>query len=121
VKIFEFKPDAKSRFSLLTGDLQKRKNFVPIFGLHAKTMIVDDSISVVGTFNLDPRSENLNTECITIMANKKMAKQISEFILTDMKTENAWETTKLFNPDHLANKSKQFKTKIHHLVPKDIL
>lgn len=121
VKIFEFKPDAKSRYSLLTGDLQKRKNFVPIFGLHAKTMVVDDSISVIGTFNLDPRSENLNTECVTIIASKKMAKQISDFILIDMKTENAWETTKLFNPDHLAKKSKQLKTKLHHLVPKNIL
>ncbi len=121
VKIFEFKPDAKSRYSLLTGDLQKRKNYVPVFGLHAKTMVVDDSVSVVGTFNLDPRSENLNTECITIIADKKVAKQISQFILTDMKAENAWETTKLFNPDHLATKSKQVKTKLHHIVPKDIL
>ncbi|MCA0430567.1 MAG: phospholipase D family protein [Bacteroidetes bacterium] len=121
IKIFEFKPDAKSRFKLLTGDLQKKKNFTPIFGLHAKTMVIDGSISVIGTFNLDPRSEYLNTECVTVIPNKQIAKNISEFILIDMQKENAWETTKTFNPDGLAPKLKQINTKIHHVVPKGIL
>ena len=39
----------------------------PIFGLHAKSMVIDGETVVIGTFNLDPRSANLNTECVTII------------------------------------------------------
>ncbi len=48
----------------MTGDLQVTLDYAPIFGLHAKSMVVDKNITVIGTFNLDPRSANLNTECI---------------------------------------------------------
>ena len=34
----------------------------PVFALHAKTVVVDSRAVFIGTYNLDPRSENLNTE-----------------------------------------------------------
>jgi phosphatidylserine/phosphatidylglycerophosphate/cardiolipin synthase-like enzyme len=64
IKIYEFKPDAAERRKIMTGDLQATLNFTPIFGLHAKSMVIDGKITVIGTFNLDPRSANLNTECV---------------------------------------------------------
>ena len=33
-----------------------------MFALHAKSMVVDGKIAYIGTYNFDPRSENLNTE-----------------------------------------------------------
>jgi phosphatidylserine/phosphatidylglycerophosphate/cardiolipin synthase-like enzyme len=60
VKLFEYKPDAAIRIQMLTGALQKEINYAPIFGMHAKSMVVDYHITVIGTFNLDPRSANLN-------------------------------------------------------------
>jgi len=64
VRIFEFRPDAQVRNDIMTGELQDVLINKPIFGLHAKTMVIDNKITVVGTFNLDPRSANLNTECL---------------------------------------------------------
>ena len=36
-------------------------------GLHAKSLVVDRRIGVVGTHNFDPRSENYNTEGAVII------------------------------------------------------
>lgn len=36
------------------------------WGVHAKRAIIDDQILVVGTYNIDPRSANLNSELILI-------------------------------------------------------
>ena len=67
VRVFEFRPDAAERYKMMTSALQKEIDFTPIFGLHAKSMVIDRRITVIGTFNLDPRSANLNTECIAIL------------------------------------------------------
>jgi len=61
INIYEFKPDAAVRFKVMTGALQQKINYTPVFGLHAKSMVIDKQIAVIGTFNLDPRSANLNT------------------------------------------------------------
>ena len=37
----------------MTGALQKKMNYTPTFGLHAKSMVIDNEIAVIGTFNLD--------------------------------------------------------------------
>lgn len=73
IRIFEFKPDSNERYEIMAGSLQKKLNYSPIFGLKAKSMVIDDDITVIGTFNLDPRSANLNTECVTIIRSKQIA------------------------------------------------
>jgi phosphatidylserine/phosphatidylglycerophosphate/cardiolipin synthase-like enzyme len=105
----------------MTGSLQKTISYKPVFGIHAKTMIVDDEITVVGTFNFDPRSAYLNTECITLIYSEKIAKEVREGIEVEMKPENAWETTLNFNPDTEASLMKRMKMKPMKLIPKDIL
>lgn len=121
VHVFEFKPDAAVRKKLLTGDLNKDSLHYPIFGLHAKTMLIDDEISVIGTFNFDPRSENLNTECITIITSKEVASRLKINLLEDLKPENAWETTNTMNPDSVCTIMKRIKVKTRRVVPKSIL
>jgi phosphatidylserine/phosphatidylglycerophosphate/cardiolipin synthase-like enzyme len=121
VRIFEFKPDALIRYKIMTGSLQKAISYKPVFGIHAKTMIVDDEITVVGTFNFDPRSAYLNTECITLIYSEKIAKEVREGIEEEMKPENSWETTLNFNPDSEASLKKRMQMKPMKLIPKDIL
>ncbi len=121
VKIYEFRPDALCRYHVMTGALQQKINFSPIFGLHAKTMVIDDYISVVGTFNLDPRSANLNTECFVSVYSSKMAKEVLKGINEEFQPQNAWETTTGWNPDHLVSKKKRIKASVRKLVPKSIL
>jgi putative cardiolipin synthase len=120
IQIFEFKPDAACRFKIMTGELQKELKFKPIFGLHAKSMVIDGETTVIGTFNLDPRSAYYNTECVTIIRNKKIAQGVLSGLEEEIKPENAWETTSKFNPDGLAG-DKQRKTWKGKILPKEIL
>ncbi len=121
VRIFEFKPDATERVRIMTGELQKTLEHQPIFGLHAKSMVVDGKITVIGTFNLDPRSANLNTECIVIMHSDKVSAKVLEGIEIEFNPENSWETTLDFNPDSEVSKGKRVKTWTRKILPKDIL
>lgn len=121
VQIFEFKPDAKIRMSLMTSKLQDSLKKAPIFGLHAKSMVIDCKTSVIGTFNLDPRSANLNTECITVIHSKQIANSITSYIEEELQPENSWETTLDFNPDGEVKTSKRLKTWTRKILPKGIL
>lgn len=121
VQIFEFKPDAAIRFEVMTGALQKEMNFTPIFGLHAKSMVIDGQIAVIGTFNLDPRSANLNTECVAIIHDTTIAGNLFHAMEIDMQPENAWETTLDFNPDAEAGWGKEIGVWFRGVVPKSIL
>lgn len=121
VRIFEFKPDAQARRELMTGILHQNLEQVPIFGLHSKTMVVDGKISVIGTFNLDPRSANLNTECFVIAHSEKITKGVLQGIEEEFQAENAWETTLKFNPDFEVSRKKRVKAWTRKIVPKGIL
>ncbi len=121
VRIFEFRPDAAERYKMMTGDLQKKLNYAPIFGLHAKSMVIDGEITVIGTFNLDPRSANLNTECITVIRSEKISQGVLKGMEEEFKMENSWETTLNFNPDDQADKMRRLKAFTKKVVPKEIL
>ncbi len=121
VHIYEFKPDAAVRFRIMSGALQRVMNFTPVFGLHAKSMVVDNKIAVIGTFNLDPRSANLNTECVTVIRDSTIAQRLAAAMEEDRKPENAWETSLSNNPDEFAGWTKRTKTWFRRLVPKAIL
>jgi len=121
INIYEFKPDAAIRYKIMTGALQKEMNFTPTFGLHAKSMVIDQEIAVIGTFNLDPRSANLNTECIAVVYDTRIAGDLYSAMEEDMKPENAWHTSLLNNPDKEAGWWKRTRTWFRGVVPKSIL
>jgi len=121
IHIYEFRPDAAVRFKIMTGALQKEMNFRPVFGLHAKSIVIDKEIAVIGTFNLDPRSANLNTECVAVIRDPKIALELFNSMQEDMKPENAWNTTLTYNPDGEAGLFKRVKTWFMRVVPKSIL
>jgi len=120
-KIYEFKPDAAERFKIMTGALQEKLNFTPIFGLHAKSMVVDGKITAIGTFNLDPRSANLNTECVAVIHSEKVSSKVLTGMEIEFLPENSWETTLDFNPDSEASTQKRVKAFSRKVVPKNIL
>ncbi|WP_089381111.1 phospholipase D-like domain-containing protein [Lutibacter agarilyticus] len=121
VRIFEFRPDAAERIKIMTGELQEKLDHKPIFGLHAKSMVIDNKTTVIGTFNLDPRSANLNTECIVIVNSTEIAKGVLEGMEEEFKPTNSWETTLDFNPDSEVTKLKRLKTWTRKILPKEIL
>ena len=59
-------------------------------GLHAKSLVVDGTVGVVGTHNFDPRGDNLNTESAVVIADPAFARMLAASIRGDMAPGNAW-------------------------------
>jgi putative cardiolipin synthase len=115
LQIFEFRPDAESRGKLLTSPVIDK--FKPaVFGLHAKSMVVDGKIAYIGTFNFDPRSENLNTEVGVVIHNEQLATQLARAIRDDMKAGNSWNALSE-DPDQFVGRGKRFKVWLMQLLP----
>lgn len=121
VEIYEFKPDAAIRKTIMSGELHKNAEHLPIFGHHAKSMVIDGETTVIGTFNLDPRSANLNTECITIIKSKGITEKVLAGMEEELKPENSWFITHNFNPDASVSNYKRLKTWTRKIIPKEIL
>ncbi|WP_394129658.1 phospholipase D family protein [Shewanella maritima] len=121
VEIYEFKPDAKIRQKVMSEHMHKRLDSTPIFGLHAKTMTIDNGITVIGTYNLDPRSAHLNTESLVIIHSEHITDDVKHLMIEEMKPDNAWRITQDFNPDDQVELSKRIGVKMRRIVPKSIL
>ena len=121
VDVYEYRPDAEIRKQLITAAKQERAGYVPVFGLHAKSMVIDHRTVVIGTFNLDPRSANLNTECVALMESPAMAAQVEELMLRELAPENAWHTTADWNPDGQAGWDKRVRCWLRGVVPAAVL
>jgi cardiolipin synthase len=52
--------------------------------IHAKTMIIDENLSMVGSANMDARSFDLNFEINAVVYSKKICKELSEAYLNDI-------------------------------------
>lgn len=59
-------------------------------GLHAKSLVVDERVGVIGTDNFDPRSDNYNTEAVVIVEDAGFAKALAASIRRDIEPENSW-------------------------------
>ncbi|MEO8997602.1 MAG: phospholipase D family protein [Rhodanobacter sp.] len=60
------------------------------FGLHAKSIVIDDAIAMVGSHNFDPRSDHYNTEAGVIVYDATFADQLHHSIMRETQPENAW-------------------------------
>ena len=120
IKIFEFRPDPEIQKQLIDRYAALEK-LAPKFAIHAKTMVIDGSLLFIGTFNLDPRSANLNTEVGVFINNQKLASQVESTILTDMKSGNSWDAS-VDLPDRYASILKRLKISFYKSFPmRDIL
>jgi len=89
VEIFEFKPHPAVEREILERHAEFGTK-PPVFAIHAKTVVIDGATVFVGTFNLDPRSANLNTEVGVLVRSAPLAGRIEAAILRDMLPENSW-------------------------------
>lgn len=59
-------------------------------GLHAKSMVIDERIGVVGTHNFDPRGDRYNTESAVVIDDPAFARELAASIRRDMAPANSW-------------------------------
>jgi putative cardiolipin synthase len=115
IDIFEYKPDPEVQKALLRAS-PAAQGKPPVFSLHAKTMVIDGEILFVGTFNFDPRSENLNTEVGVIIPNRALALEVEGAIENDMRPANSWNAA-TDEPDSHVGLIKRGRTRFWQLVP----
>jgi phosphatidylserine/phosphatidylglycerophosphate/cardiolipin synthase-like enzyme len=59
-------------------------------GMHAKSLVIDERIGVVGTHNFDPRGDRYNTESAVVIEDAAFAAELAASIRRDIKPENSW-------------------------------
>lgn len=60
------------------------------FGLHAKSLVIDQRVGVIGTHNFDPRGDTYNTEALVVIDDPAFARALAASIERDMAPANAW-------------------------------
>nr|MBP6797610.1 phospholipase D family protein [Luteimonas sp.] len=68
------------------------------FGLHAKSLVIDERIGVVGTHNFDPRGDDYNTESAVVIDDPVFARALADSIRRDIRPENAWTIARRDKP-----------------------
>jgi putative cardiolipin synthase len=115
IELYEFRP-----YPMVQYQLNERhseiKQHSPIFAVHAKTMVIDGESLFIGTFNLDPRSANLNTEIGVQVECPLLARQVEASIEQDMLPQNSWNPL-TDNPDEEASISKRAQLWFWELLP----
>jgi putative cardiolipin synthase len=114
ISVYEFRPDGANRKELM--DRHAELPSLPTFAIHAKTMVIDSELLFIGTFNLDPRSVNLNTEVGVLVRNGQLASQVEEYIKLDMQPENSWNIA-AGDTDNQAPFWKQVKVSFLTILP----
>jgi putative cardiolipin synthase len=89
VEIYELRPDS-SMEQLSWSGLPSLKSRA---GLHAKAMVIDRRYVVVGSYNLDPRSADINTELALLVDSLAFAELVIEFFEDGVKPENSYRVT----------------------------
>ncbi|MCX8038341.1 MAG: phospholipase D family protein [Candidatus Sumerlaeia bacterium] len=86
IELFEMKPTARTRWRRI------RRKIAGSAGasLHAKILVADRKILYVGSFNLDPRSANLNTEMGLVVESPQLAREIVSLFDEAVQPANAY-------------------------------
>ncbi len=85
IDLYELRPDATVKDQVDTPPVVS--GFV---GLHAKASVVDRTRVFIGSFNLDPRSRNINTEMGIVIDSPELGEELADKIEFLMEPENSW-------------------------------
>ncbi|HEX8516689.1 MAG TPA: phospholipase D family protein [Bacteroidia bacterium] len=121
VELYEFRPDPEIRYKLMIPEIQSGISYKPVYGLHSKSIIIDGITAVIGSYNFDPRSANLNTECIAVFRSAEVSRNLARYFENEFLPENAWRTTKDRNYDKEAGLKKRMKARLRRVIPKRLL
>ncbi|MFL5765923.1 MAG: phospholipase D-like domain-containing protein [Bacteroidia bacterium] len=121
VELYEFRPDAAERFEKMIPDRQAFLKYKTPYGFHVKSLIVDGSTVMIGSYNFDPRSEYYNTECICIFSSETTASALLKTFEKEIAPENSWKVSKNKNNDRKASTIKRIKTLLWWPLPKRLV
>lgn len=105
VDLYELKPSVNADLRQKKSTLRKQKVST---SLHTKAFAVDDKLAFIGSYNIDPRSANINTELGAIIYDKQLARGIHQtfdanilnvsYHLVLLNEQVVWQTLENPNP-----------------------
>lgn len=116
LEIYEYRPDAEVQRLQMQQRIPALTGRPPIFSLHAKTIVVDAKVVYIGTYNLDPRSENLNTEVGAVIHDAGVARAVAAQIEREMAPDSSWNAA-IDNPDGHVSAVKLATVRLLQLLP----
>jgi len=86
-EIYELRPDSsmKQQWSLLSTKSRS--------GLHTKAMVVDREHVVIGSYNLDPRSADINSEVALLVDSRAFGERVGAFLDEGVTPEQSFRVT----------------------------
>ena len=86
IELYELRPDAA---------VKSREDTPPVVsgfvGLHSKASVIDRSRVYIGSFNLDPRARDFNTEMGALIDSPELAGELAQLAEELMQPENSWQ------------------------------
>jgi putative cardiolipin synthase len=86
VELHELRADAALREHFKAN---QKDSEVPA-GIHTKSFVIDGQQALIGSFNFDPRSRNLNSEIGLVVSNREFAQQVVTEMNRDFHPENSY-------------------------------
>ena len=86
IEVYELRNDAGAS-NIINQNVAKNKVHT---GLHAKIFVFDSKDVFVGSFNLDPRSSNINTEGGLYVPSRVLSKRVMDYMNEGISLENAY-------------------------------
>ena len=86
IELYELRPDAAIKTQTDTPPVVS--GFI---GLHSKASVVDRSRVYIGSFNLDPRARDYNTEMGVLIDNPELAEELAQLAEELMQPKNSWQ------------------------------
>lgn len=79
----------------LNGRAPSRRTYVhtehlTTLSMHTKGMVVDDHLSFISSFNMDPRSKFINTESGVFVEDVRFAARLKHYLLEDLQPTHCW-------------------------------
>ena len=89
VELYELRPDAAAVHAQLAPAAENSRA-----ALHTKSLVIDRKSAFVGSYNLDPRSQEINSEIGLLVHSPEFARQVAEFLDEGVRPENAYHVTR---------------------------
>jgi putative cardiolipin synthase len=86
IELYELRPDAAIKAQTDTPPIVS--GFI---GLHSKASVVDRTRVYIGSFNLDPRARDFNTEMGVLIDSPDIAEELAQLAEELMQPQNSWQ------------------------------
>jgi putative cardiolipin synthase len=87
VELYELRPDNRRKKKWRLLSTRSRAS------LHTKVFVVDRQTVVIGSYNTDPRSRDLNTEIVVLIESERLAAEVMDYMDTGIDPEASYRLT----------------------------